>query len=396
MITGWRLYLRDHPRVVDVALVLLLFANSIPGSILTAPFLDVQAPWWPAVMLSGIACTALLWRRSRPRAVAVVAVLCAMAVAALGYILTVLLLGPLMLALYTVASRSDRKISYIFTFGAVLLVAGTAMLAGPPGDPLELKTIGPIAWLLVPAAIGYSVKVQRAYLEVEKARAEYAERTREEEAAHRVAEERMRIARELHDVVAHHLALANAQAGAVAHLIRSHPDQAEKIVGDLTGTTSSALRELKATVGLLRQPDDADAPLEPAPGLDRVPELAGSFGSAGLEVTVTTEGEPQPLSPMVDLTAYRIVQEALTNVAKHAATAAAEVNLTYHPNRLSITVTNDAGHQLPAATAAGPGYGLIGMRERALSVGGQLRAGPRESGGFEVAAELPTAEERTS
>jgi signal transduction histidine kinase len=227
--------------------------------------------------------------------------------------------------------------------------------------------------------------------EAAHARAEYAERTREEEARHRVAEERIRIARELHDVVAHHLALANAQATTAAHLRRTDPDKAWQLVTELADTTSSALRELKATVGLLRQANDPDAPLEPAPGLARLPDLAASFDSTGLPVTITTEGAPQPLSPGVELTAFRIIQEALTNVAKHAPGSKAYVRLRYGGGGLGITVANDSSASLSpsAGTPSTPGYGLIGMRERALSVGGRLRSGPCPEGGFEVAAELP-------
>jgi signal transduction histidine kinase len=212
----------------------------------------------------------------------------------------------------------------------------------------------------------------------------------------------MRIARELHDVVAHHMALANAQAGTAAHLALTSPEQTKAILTDLTGTTSSALRELKATLGLLRQNGDPDsAPLEPSPGLARLPELVSACASAGLKVTVTTEGEPQGLSPGVDLTAYRIVQEALTNVTKHASTQAAHVRFEYAGSRLMITVSNDgpvaAGPSEPAVKAAtgtaaarqGRGFGVMGMRERARSIGGELCAGHRPEGGFEVTTALP-------
>src|SRR5258708_23820422 len=135
---------------------------------------------------------------------------------------------------------------------------------------------------MLPIPIGITARLRSAYLEAANARAEYAERTREEEARHRVAEERMRIARELHDVAAHHLALANAQAGTIAHLMGTDPRRAQEMAGDLSGTISSALRELKATVGVLRQAGDPDAPLEPTPGLAQLPDLAASFRSAGL------------------------------------------------------------------------------------------------------------------
>ncbi|MEV5826401.1 ATP-binding protein [Spirillospora sp. NPDC052242] len=186
--------------------------------------------------------------------------------------------------------------------------------------------------------------------------------------------------------------MANAQAGTAAHLARNGPEQIRGILTDLSGTTSSALRELKATVGLLRRADDTadgtEAPsLEPAPGLARLDELTAACGAAGLAVDVVVEGEPRPLSAGVDLTAFRIVQEALTNVTKHAAAATARVRLAYGTDRLAITVTDDGTGAAP--TSPGRGFGLIGMRERAGSVGGDVRTGNRPEGGFEVAATLP-------
>jgi signal transduction histidine kinase len=155
-----------------------------------------------------------------------------------------------------------------------------------------------------------------------------------------------------------------------------------------SGTTTAALRELKATVGLLRQPDDPNSPLEPAPGLDQLSELTTAFALSGLDVEITVDGAEQPLSPSVDLTAFRIVQEALTNVTKHATTDTAHVRLSYGNDRLTITVTNDAGATTP--TPAHAGFGLVGMRERAHSAGGHLHAAPRPDGGFTVTTTLPT------
>ncbi len=200
----------------------------------------------------------------------------------------------------------------------------------------------------------------------------------------------MRIARELHDVVAHHMALANAQAGTAAHLVRTRPEQAARILTELGTTTSSALRELQSTVGLLRQSDDPDDSLEPSPGLARLPELAAAFAAAGLRVGIAVDGEERPLSPGADLTAFRIVQEALTNVTKHTAAGAAEVRLAYSHDRLTLTVSDDGG-AVPHSPAPGGGFGLIGMRERARTAGGSLRAGHRPGGGFAVSAELPLA-----
>jgi signal transduction histidine kinase len=215
-----------------------------------------------------------------------------------------------------------------------------------------------------------------------------------------VAEERVRIARELHDLVAHQITLANAQAAVAAHLFDTRPEQTRRSLQELVETTGNALDDLRATVGLLRQTDDAAAPDEPAPGLSRLPTLLEAFRGAGLQVSVDQEGTARALPPGVDLTAYRIIQEALTNVTKHASTGVARVRLVWNHDLLTITVVDDGAGTRAAATAAPgsdastaverpSGYGLIGMRERATAVGGQLSAGRRPEGGFLVATALP-------
>ncbi|MFJ9632522.1 sensor histidine kinase [Streptomyces sp. NPDC101175] len=380
---------RCRTRTVDLVLAVALLACAVPGSMLTIPGRELEVPWWPGVLISGLASLALLWRRTLPRATVVVTLCCAMVVAGLGYVVTVLVIGPLMVALYALALRSERTTANLFTAAGIILLVATGLVSGPHGEPLVLKLLGPVFWLLLPTSLGTSTRLRAAYLEAVRARAEHAERTREQEARHRVTEERMRIARDLHDVVAHHLVLANLQAGTVVRLMRSRPEEAERIAAELAGTTQSAVRELKATVGLLRHADDSETMSGPAPGLARLAELAASFEPAGLTVTVSTEGRPQPLSAGTDLTAYRIVQEALTNVTKHAGTGFAEVRLSYAHDRLGITVTDQGGAAPAPSPGTGGGYGVIGMRERALSAGGRLRAGHRPEGGFEVVTELP-------
>ncbi|WP_405392335.1 sensor histidine kinase [Streptomyces sp. NBC_01102] len=378
---------RSHVR--DIATVATLFAFSAGGSLVSVLAPGSPDAVWPSVLLSAIASTALFWRRTHPRAVAAVTALCILGEGSLGYLLTPLLQGPLMVALYSLGLRTCRSTTRTGALATAVLLVVTGLFAEPVGHyGLLLTTVNPVAWVLLPAVLGSSVRLRRDYLAAVHARAEHAERTREEEARHRVAQERMRIARELHDVVAHHLALANAQAGTAAHLARTHPERAQDMLDSLAGTTASALRELKATVGLLRQDSDPDAALGPAPGLAQVDDLITAFTGAGLAVTVTTEGEPRPLAPGADLTAFRIVQEALTNVTKHAGTGAAWVRLDYSADRLSLTVT-DEGTATRTPPAPGHGFGLIGMRERAQSAGGVLRAGPRPEGGFEVSCSLP-------
>lgn len=395
-----------HRFLVDLAPVLALLGCATLGSSLTLPGADPPDQDTAGVILMGVACLALLKHRTHPRTAVVVTAICTVIAVALGYLVTPLLLAPIMAALYWLAAFCDRRTTRAYGLTTMMAV----MLAAVFSDSMEhlsllLRTIGPFFWLLLPLAGGKMTQLRRAYLSSVQARAEHAERTREEEARLRVTEERMRIARELHDVVAHHMALANAQAGTAAHLALTSPEQTKAILTDLTGTTSSALRELKATLGLLRQNGDPDsAPLEPSPGLARLPELVSACASAGLEVTVTTDGEPQRLSPGVDLTAYRIVQEALTNVTKHASAQAAHVRFVYAGSRLTITVSNDGPVDAKSPGARGAsvasrpsvadagqsrGFGVMGMRERARSIGGDLCAGHRPEGGFEVTTALP-------
>jgi signal transduction histidine kinase len=385
-----------HPFLVDLAMVLALMGCAALGGSLTLPSADPPDQDKTATVLMGVACLILLKHRTHPRTAVVVAGGCTVAAVALGYLVTPLLLAPVMAALYWLATLTDRRTTRVYGITTMLAVIVAAVFTDSMDHlSLLLRTIGPFFWLMLPLAAGNMTRLRRAYLHAVQARAEHAERTREEEARLRVTEERMRIARELHDVVAHHMALANAQAGTAAHLALTHPEQTQKILTDLTGTTSSALRELKAALGLLRQDDHEDdtgpgsTALEPAPGLARLPELASACESAGLEVTVTTEGEPQPLSPGVDLTAFRIVQEALTNVTKHATAEAAHVRLAFTGSRLLITVTDDGTGKPAAGAPQGRGFGVMGMRERAHSIGGELCAGPRPQGGFEVTTALP-------
>ena len=389
MIDSLQRSLRSRPRLVDAVLAVALFAWSFPGSLITIPGRDPGIPWWPGVLLTGVSCAVLLRRRTRPRTTVALLLVSAAATIALGYLVTALLLGPLMVALHSLAVRTDRRTANTYAFTGIALLIGTALIAGPGNEPLVLKVLSPAFWLLLPTSMGTMTRLRRAYVEAVQARAEHAERTREEEARHRVTEERMRIARDLHDVVAHHLVLANIQAGAVARFLRTRPEEAEKMVAELTGTTSSALRELKATVGLLRDTNDPEEFPESTPGLAELPELTSSFAGTGLTVTVTAVGEPRPLSAGADLSAYRIVQEALTNVTKHAATRTAEVRLTYSHDRVSISITNGGAGRPANSPVPNSGYGLIGMRERARSVGGRLHALPRAQGGFEVVTELP-------
>ena len=312
----------------------------------------------------------------------------------LGLLLSPLIVAPAVITAYSysLTARTERRAA-----SAVLLVSAALLIASAPLFGAlswqDASRVGLVAaFPLVAGVLGHSAQNRRAYLAAVEERAQRAERSRDSEARRRVAEERVRIARELHDLVAHQITLANAQATVAAHLFDTRPEQTRKSLTELVETTGHALDELRATVGLLRQSGDAAAPAEPAPGLSRLPTLLESFRRAGLEVSVHQEGTARPLPPGADLTAYRIVQEALTNVTKHAGTAGARVRLVWNRDRVTITVADDGGSAGAFTAPTGdrpPGYGLIGMRERATAVGGQLSAGRRPEGGFLVSTELP-------
>ncbi|MFJ5925558.1 sensor histidine kinase [Kitasatospora sp. NPDC092948] len=384
----WQRLRRDHPRLLDAAggvALLLVVTQGVSADQNNGHFV---LPGTVSLVLAGASVAAVFLHRRFPRAVVAATLACTMGLGVTSARLTVALGAPLLVALFLLALRTDRTTALRASVVSAVLLAVTTLAFGPDGPIGE--RLGVLAWALLPGALGDSVRNRRAHLAAIERRAERAERTREEEARRRVADERIRIARDLHDVVAHHIALANAQAGIAVHLMDRHPDRAREVLSHLTEATGSALQELRATVGLLRRAEEP-APLEPAPGLDRLPDLIGAFQQAGVPVRLTVVGEPRPLSPGVDLTAFRIVQESLTNVAKHARGADAEVTLGYTGSRLALTVANGRATGRPAPPRQGGpgGFGLIGMRERAGAVGGRLSADRRPDGGFLVAAELP-------
>jgi signal transduction histidine kinase len=385
---GLEEYAERHPWLTEVAVVLAVFGAAVLGASLAGPGDGPPRDVRVALVLAAVACLALVKAREHPRVTVAVTTICAVATGGLGYLLTPLLLAPVMVALYWLAASTVARTAWTYGGVTAALVVGAAVGVDHLDETLVFRTIGPALWLLLPLVVGSRSRLRHAYLDSVHARAEHAERTREEEARLRVTEERMRIARDLHDVVAHHMALANAQAGTAAHLLDANPGLTKQILTDLKATTSSVMLELRATIGVLRQAGDSGAEtLEPTPGLALLPRLVEACGSAGLAVSLTIEGEHRDLPPGVDLTAYRIIQEALTNATKYAASATAALCLRYGSTTLTITVTNDTrdGGQ----PGRGPnGYGIVGMRERAHAVGGDVRV-TDGAAGFEVVSVLP-------
>ena len=245
-----------------------------------------------------------------------------------------------------------------------------------------------IVVLALAIMLGDAVRSRRALAAETAERLRVAHEEREAEGARRVAEERLRIARDLHDTVAHSMATITVQAGSALHVLGDRDDKVRGALTAIRETSKHALGEMRATLGQLRQGGtDGGIPVTPG-GLDRLPALRDAVTAAGAPVTIAVDGDQRPLPPAIDEVAYRILQESLTNVLRHAGPAArATVRLCYQPAALGISIIDDG----TGSDGLGGGHGLAGMAERAAAVGGKVTAGPRGDGGFEVSATLPLA-----
>ncbi|MFE1309769.1 sensor histidine kinase [Streptomyces sp. NPDC058755] len=394
-----RCSLKAHPLALDAAIAAGVLMCMVAGS-----FVDprgengvtwgVRSPAPLSLLLMTLSAAALVFRRRAPKTVLAVTGTLSVIECVTGDPRTPVAMSAVV-ALYTVASATDRTTTWRVGLLTMTVLTAAAMLGGPlPWYAQE--NLGVLAWTGIGATAGDAVRSRRAVVQAMRERAERAERTREEEARRRVAEERLRIARDLHDVVAHHIALVNVQAGVASHVMDKRPDQAKEALAHVREASRSALNELRATVGLLRQSGDPEAPTEPAPGLSRLEDLAGTFRSAGLPVEVARTDHGTELPAAVDLAAYRIVQEALTNVQKHAGTdATAEVSVVRVGPNIEVTVLDD-GSGASAEPGTGGGHGLLGMRERVTALRGTLTTGPRYGGGFRVHAILPVKTRTTA
>ncbi len=374
--------------VFDGLVVALVGAVVLVGSWRAAPWtggaraLDL---WAYALMAAAV--VALAARRVWPLATLVVTVALSVAYLAVGYPVGPFFLAPAV-AVYSLAARWSVRGSLVaLGVGFVALLAGhTPGLVEAGRDELLAQTAAgapwAAGWLGLPWAIGTLVRLGR----------EGATRDREEEARRRAYEERLRVARDVHDVVGHGLAVINMQAGVALHVLGRRPDQAEVALEAIKTASKDALDELRATLAVFRRPDEADAPRRPTPGLDQLESLTADMADSGLPVELLVTGERTCLPGAVDLAAYRIVQESLTNVLRHAGGATATVRVTHEPDTLDLEITDDGRGRAPRGDGRA-GQGLTGMRERAAAVGGTLEAGPRGGGGFRVHARLPSGED---
>ena len=338
---------------------------------------------WTAA-ITGLGALGIGLRRRQPLLGVLLVGGAATVVSATGYYTAVLPYLTLA-ALYAVGAHGTRRQAVA---GVVLVVACFAGLASAgvpdltPGDVVTSSALGAAA-----AAVGDTMRLRRAYQAGLVATAESRAEVARAETARVVADERLRIARELHDVVAHSMSLIAVQAGVGAHLIHSDPAAAERALDVIADTSSEALAQTRSVIGLLRSGGDAQPSV---PGLVALEPLVQGVRDAGLPVELTVSGAVRDVPAAVDLAAYRIVQESLTNAVRHAPGRPVRVRLVRAAGELRIEVDDSASPAVaPAAVAGDAGYGMVGLRERAHAVGGSFEAGPTPAGGFQVAASLP-------
>jgi len=350
-----------------------------------------------AFALLALGPLALVLRRTYPRGVLLAVFAVTLAYVALGY-----LQGPsyaaLAVAIVTAVMAGHRNAAAAALIAAWTLFLWLPAALGSTGAPTLLALLAIAAWLALLLAGSEALRGKRERVAV-------ARRAAEQEARRRADEERLRIARELHDVLAHNISLINVQSGVALHLIDEQPQQARIALSAINEASADALREVRSVLSVLRRTGE-QPPRAPTPGLDRLDELLSHAEAAGVEISLQVRGDERGLPASVDLAAFRIVQEAVTNIVRHAGAGAATVQLIYDPADLILQIDDDGsgggvagdGDRLPAGGGGVArdgdslpvgGNGIAGMRERAVALGGELDAGPRSAGGFRVRARLP-------
>jgi signal transduction histidine kinase len=377
----------QNPWLVDIAVSIALLAVML-ASIATRAALPGQNPNNAVTYLTAVTMAVPYTFHRRFPLVAVAVVLISILIYSAGDFAAFPGVNAFVL-LFGVALHSERRLYSLISFAATMVVMTAAILIQPDGIvdqatwiSTELATV--VAWLG-----GDNLRQRRARWAALRERNEFLEREREERAHKAVIEERLRIARELHDVVAHAMSVIAVQSGVGNHVIGTQPAEAQKALAAIETTSRSVLIEMRRLLEVLRQDDESDPDLVPAPGLHDVPALIRQVADGGVTTGLRIRGAPHEVPAGVDLSAYRIVQEALTNAIKHGGPRA-NVTLSYTDQDVSIEVTNegspgnDRGQYLVT-----PGHGLIGMRERVAVSDGEFSAQPRPGGGFRVAARLP-------
>ena len=380
------------PLLIDGITALAVFALMAQQLLTRHVLLPGQHPTTVLTWLLAVVIVApILTHRRFPRA-SVAVCLSAVAIFAVGRYVAYPGYAIFVLT-FDIALHSDEQVS-VPTLFASAVVLGVAVDLQPA--KVAVLTTYLLSEIFVGAAwlIGWNLRRRRARWAELQARTDRLEREHEEEARRAVTEERLRIARELHDVIAHSMSVIAVQSAVGHHVIDAQPAEARQALAAIEATSRSALTEMRRLLGVLRQEGEPRGSLTPAPGLADLSALVSQVRDAGLQVWINVEGQRGSVPPGVDLSAYRVIQEALTNVIKHAGSAAATVTIRYRDDSVTVEIANQA----PAAPAAriaaprtGSGHGIIGMRERVAVFGGEFSAGPRPDGGFLVRACFPLA-----
>jgi signal transduction histidine kinase len=402
---------RHQELVQDLGLGVALAAVNVFSLL---PYRATLHPLWLALVLVAAEAAPLTWRRSHAIAVGLVIAAARIAYDKIGFGFAPFPLGPA-IAFYTVI---ERRCAFWRWSAFAVVAAGITIGQTNPGQNEPYSTIFQIMIFLTAAAAGMLSRAKRASMQAAQSRADRAEAELDRQTARAAGQERARIARELHDVVAHHVSLIAVQAEAAASLLPGRPAEARRSVEIIGDTARQALTELRRLLGVLRGPAE-ELQTAPSASLDELGEVLDQVRGTGLEVDFEVVGTPSPLAPGVDLTAYRIIQEALTNTIRHAQATQATVTLSYEPGYITVSIT-DSGRRRdgpplaqpallsppaklgqparltrpgqltrPASLLGGAGFGLAGIAERVASCGGHLTVGPTPADGFAVTARLP-------
>ena len=375
----------------DVALAVVAGLIQVGGTALAARHqADVRMLDVPGYLLLTSGPAALIVRRRWPVAVLMVAFATAFCYLLLGYpggpiwMALIVAFGTALVSGHRIAAYMSLLIGYPCFVWLVNLVNGQPLPSG-------WIAAGIAAWMLLLVAASELVRNRRAFAQASRQRAIEEQRSQREAARRHATEERLGIARELHDVLGHSLSLINVQSGVALELMDRKPEQARTALSAIKQVSKEALVEVQSVLDSLRRPDE-EAPRAPVPSIENIGELVRRAEATGLAVDVEQAGQPSSLPANVDGTAYRIVQEALTNVVRHAGAATVSIRI-YQEEGDFVVVVDDDGDGGPGSLAAGGGNGIRGMRDRASALGGQLTAGPRPGGGFRVRARLPMPSE---
>ena len=335
---------------------------------------------WPEAGIGAALCTPLAWRTRRPWVV--LALVTCGSIAYLALVDSIPGFGPpTLVALYTVASHGTRRQTVALAGGSLLLAVVIAMLFDTGDEGIFARFFQEFSLFATALAIGDAVRSRREAIGAMRERAERAEREQDLEARRRVDEERVRIARDVHDVVAHSMATISTQASVGLHIGREDPERALNTLESIKQVSTRALHDLRSALGVLRE-EPGEGPTAPAPSIEVVPELIRQVRSTGLPIDLRMEGSPGELASALQIGIYRIVQEGLTNVMRHADGAEATVRIAVGEESVEVEVIDDGNGSPTSASRSGAQSGLVGMRERATALGGAFEAGHREGGGF--------------